>query len=63
MLVASFPTDDAAPRVADLVRTMTPACQSDEALIRTGERVPDASVHAAAVAAGWASASHRRVSR
>jgi AcrR family transcriptional regulator len=38
-LVASFPTDDAAQRVAALVRTMTPAMLSDEALIRTGERV------------------------
>ncbi len=38
-LVASFPTDDAAQRLAALVRTMTPAMLSDEALIRTGERV------------------------
>ena len=38
-LVASFPTDDAAQRLAALVGTMTPAMLSDEALIRTGERV------------------------
>src|SRR5208282_2923790 len=38
-LVASFPTDDAAQRLAALVRTMTPALLSDEALIRTGERI------------------------
>jgi AcrR family transcriptional regulator len=38
-LVASFPTDDAAQRLAALVGTMMPACLSDEALIRTGERV------------------------
>jgi AcrR family transcriptional regulator len=38
-LVASFPADDAAQRLAALVRTMMPACLSDEALIRTGERV------------------------
>lgn len=38
-LVASFPTEDAAQRLATLVRTMTPAMLSDEALIRTGERV------------------------
>jgi AcrR family transcriptional regulator len=38
-LVASFPTDDAAQRLAVLVRTMTPAMLSDEALIRTGERI------------------------
>ena len=38
-LVASFPTDDAAQRLAVLVRTMTPALLSDEALIRTGERI------------------------
>lgn len=38
-LVASFPTDDAAQRLAVLVRTMMPACLSDEALIRTAERV------------------------
>jgi AcrR family transcriptional regulator len=37
-LVASFPTDDAAERLAVLVRTMMSACLSDEALIRTGER-------------------------
>jgi len=38
-LIASFPTDDAAQRLAALVATMMPACLSDEALIRTGERV------------------------
>ena len=38
-LVASFPTDDAAQRLTALVRTMTPAMLSDEALIRTGERI------------------------
>jgi AcrR family transcriptional regulator len=38
-LVASFPTGDAAQRLAVLVRTMTPALLSDEALIRTGERI------------------------
>jgi AcrR family transcriptional regulator len=38
-LVASFPTDDAAQRLAALVRTMTPAMLSDEVLIRTGERI------------------------
>ena len=38
-LVASFPTDDATQRLAALVRTMTPAMLSDEALIRTGERI------------------------
>jgi len=38
-LVASFPTGDAAQRLADLVGTMMPALLSDEALIRTGERV------------------------
>ena len=38
-LVASFPTDDAAERLADLVGAFTQAMLSDEALIRTGERV------------------------
>jgi AcrR family transcriptional regulator len=38
-LVASFPTDDAAQRLSALVGTMMPALLSDEALIRTGERV------------------------
>jgi len=38
-LVANFPTDDAAQRLAALVGTMMPACLSDETLIRTGERV------------------------
>ena len=38
-LVASFPTDDAAQRLADLVGAFTQAMLSDEALIRTGERV------------------------
>jgi AcrR family transcriptional regulator len=38
-LVASFPAEDAAQRLAALVRTMMPACLSDEALIRAGERV------------------------
>ena len=38
-LVASFPPGDAAQRLAALVGTMTPALLSDEALIRTGERV------------------------
>ncbi len=38
-LVASFPTDDAAGRLTVLVGTMMRACLSDEALIRTGERV------------------------
>ena len=38
-LVASFPTDDPAQRLAVLVGTMTPAMLSDEALIRTAERV------------------------
>src|ERR1700728_3995996 len=38
-LVASFPTDDAAQRLAALVDTFTQAMLSDEALIRTGERI------------------------
>ncbi len=38
-LVASFPTDDAAQRLAALVDTFTTSMLSDEALIRTGERV------------------------
>jgi AcrR family transcriptional regulator len=38
-LVASFPADDAAQRLAALVGTFTTALLSDEALIRTGERV------------------------
>jgi AcrR family transcriptional regulator len=38
-LVASFPTDDAAQRLAVLVGTMMRACLSDEALVRTGERI------------------------
>jgi hypothetical protein len=38
-LVASFPTDDAAQRLAALVDTFTTVLLSDEALIRTGERV------------------------
>jgi AcrR family transcriptional regulator len=38
-LVASFPTDDAAQRLAALVGTMMPTLLSDEALIRTGERI------------------------
>ena len=38
-LVASFPTDDAAERLADLVGAFTQAMLSDEALIRTGERI------------------------
>jgi AcrR family transcriptional regulator len=38
-LVTSFPTDDAAQRLAVLVGTMMPALLSDEALIRTGERI------------------------
>jgi AcrR family transcriptional regulator len=38
-LVASFPADDPAQRLAVLVGTMMRACLSDEALIRTGERV------------------------
>jgi hypothetical protein len=38
-LVASFPTDDAAQRLAALVGTMAPAMLSDEALIRTDERI------------------------
>jgi AcrR family transcriptional regulator len=38
-LVASFPTNDAAQRLSALVGTMMPALLSDEALIRTGERV------------------------
>jgi AcrR family transcriptional regulator len=38
-LVASFPTDDAAQRLAALVDTFTTSMLSDEALVRTGERV------------------------
>jgi AcrR family transcriptional regulator len=38
-LVASFPTNDATERLAALVRTMMPTLLSDEALIRTGERI------------------------
>jgi AcrR family transcriptional regulator len=38
-LVASFPTDDAAARLTALARTFTEAMLSDEALIRTGERI------------------------
>jgi AcrR family transcriptional regulator len=38
-LVASFPTDDAEQRLAALVDTFTQAMLSDEALIRTGERI------------------------
>ena len=38
-LVASFPTDDAAQRLAVLVGTLMRAFLSDEALIRTGERI------------------------
>jgi len=38
-LVASFPTDDPAQRLAALVDTFTQAMLSDEALIRTGMRV------------------------
>jgi AcrR family transcriptional regulator len=38
-LVASFPTDDAAQRLAALVDTFMTSMLSDEALIRTGERV------------------------
>jgi AcrR family transcriptional regulator len=38
-LVASFPTNDAAQRLAALVGTMMPTLLSDEALIRTGERI------------------------
>ena len=38
-LVASFPTDDAAQRLAALAGTFTQAMLSDEALIRTGERI------------------------
>jgi AcrR family transcriptional regulator len=38
-LVASFPTDDAAQRLAALVNIFTQAMLSDEALIRTGERI------------------------
>ena len=38
-LVASFPTNDPAERLAALVRTMMPTLLSDEALIRTGERI------------------------
>jgi AcrR family transcriptional regulator len=38
-LVASFPADDAPQRLSVLVGTMMRACLSDEALIRTGERV------------------------
>lgn len=38
-LVASFPTDDAAQRLAALAGTFTTALLSDEALVRTGERV------------------------
>jgi AcrR family transcriptional regulator len=38
-LVASFPTDDPAQRLAALVSTFTQAMLSDEALIRTGVRV------------------------
>ena len=38
-LVASFPTNDAAQRLAALVGTMMSTLLSDEALIRTGERI------------------------
>ena len=38
-LVASFPTDDPAQRLAALVGTFTQAMLADEALIRTGVRV------------------------
>jgi AcrR family transcriptional regulator len=38
-LIASFPTDDAAQRLAALVDTFTQAMLSDEVLIRTGERI------------------------
>jgi AcrR family transcriptional regulator len=38
-LVASFPTDDAAQRLAALVGTLTPTLLSDEALIRAAVRV------------------------
>ena len=38
-LVASFPTDDAEQRLAALADTFTQAMLSDEALIRTGERI------------------------
>jgi AcrR family transcriptional regulator len=38
-LVASFPTQDVAQRLAALVDTFTTSMLSDEALIRTGERV------------------------
>jgi hypothetical protein len=38
-LVASFPTDDTAQRLAALVDTFTTSMLSDEALIRTGERI------------------------
>lgn len=38
-LVASFPADDAPGRLAALVGLMMRTCLSDEALIRTGERV------------------------
>jgi AcrR family transcriptional regulator len=38
-LVASFPTDDAAQRLAALVDTFTQAMLSDETLIRAGERI------------------------
>jgi AcrR family transcriptional regulator len=38
-LVASFPTQDVAERLAALVDTFTTSMLSDEALIRTGERI------------------------
>jgi AcrR family transcriptional regulator len=38
-LVASFPTDDPAQRLAALTGTFTQAMLSDEALIRAGERI------------------------
>jgi AcrR family transcriptional regulator len=38
-LVANFPTDDAAQRLTALVHTMMLALLSDEALVRTGERI------------------------
>jgi AcrR family transcriptional regulator len=38
-LVASFPTDDAAQRLAALVATMMPALLSDEAVVRTAVRL------------------------
>jgi hypothetical protein len=38
-LVASFPTDDAAQRLTPLAGAFTQAMLSDEALIRTGERI------------------------